>query len=205
MNDEPKVIISASGMCEAGRIRHHLKHNLWRKESTILFVGYQVPGTLGFNLLHGAKTVKLFQEDIVVNATIKDLPGISGHADKNQLLAWIKAFNKPKKVFIVHGDDDVCDAYAQNVTETTGFPAYAPYSGDAFDLVTGEQIAFGSREKVQKKAASRGGHSAIAIYERLLGAGQRLAEVIKKNQGLANKDMAKFADQVNNLCDKWDR
>jgi metallo-beta-lactamase family protein len=205
MNDEPKVIISASGMCEAGRIRHHLKHNLWRKESTILFVGYQVPGTLGFNLLHGAKTVRLFQEDIAVNATIRELPGISGHADKNQLLAWIKAFKKPRMVFIVHGDDEVCDFYAKDVNDEAGFPAYAPYSGDAFDLITGQQIAYGSREKVQKKNVSHGGHSATAIYERLLGAGQRLIEVIRKNQGLANKDMAKFADQVNNLCDKWDR
>ena len=89
----PKVIISASGMCEAGRIRHHLKHNLWRSESTIVFVGYQVPGTLGNTLLNGAKEVKLFGEEVTVNARIENLPGISGHADRTGLIKWAKAFS----------------------------------------------------------------------------------------------------------------
>ena len=91
---KPKVILSASGMCEAGRIRHHLKHNLWRSDSTVLFVGYQVPGTLGYALLNGAKKVKLFGEEIEVRASIVNLPGISGHADKNQLTEWLGAIKK---------------------------------------------------------------------------------------------------------------
>ena len=104
-NQKSKVIISASGMCEAGRIRHHLKHNLWRTDSTILFVGYQVPGTLGYSLLNGVKKVKLFGEEIEVRASIVNLPGISGHADRDHLTAWIANFKKPpKKVFIVHGE-----------------------------------------------------------------------------------------------------
>ena len=201
----PKVIISASGMCEAGRIRHHLKHNLWRSDSTVVFVGYQVPGTLGFNLLNGAKEVKLFGEDVKVAARIENLPGISGHADHTELLKWIESFETPvQKVFVVHGDDDVVDGYAKEVTEHTGFPAYAPYSGDEFDLLTGEQVAEGSREKIHK---TKGGKVRVVsnVFARLVAAGQRLMTVIQKCEGMANKDLAKFADQINSLADKWDR
>lgn len=97
---KPKVIISASGMCEAGRIRHHLKHNLWRSDSTVLFVGYQVPGTLGYALLNGAKKVKLFGEEIEVRASIVNLPGISGHADKNQLTEWLGAIKTSRSMYL---------------------------------------------------------------------------------------------------------
>ena len=111
-----QVIISASGMCEAGRIRHHLKHNLWRSDSTVLFVGYQVPGTLGYALLNGAKKVKLFGEEIEVRASIVNLPGISGHADKNQLTEWLGAIkNKPEHVFIVHGEESTAESFANHV------------------------------------------------------------------------------------------
>ena len=204
-DEQPKVIISASGMCEAGRIRHHLKHNLWRKDSTILFVGYQVPGTLGNSLLNGAKQVKLFGETIEVHAKIENLPGISGHADRNNLTKWIGAFETPpKKVFIVHGDDKVTENFAAHVHEVYGYDAYAPYSGDIFDLVTGEQIAAGSRELIEKK--KNGSSKASSnVFARLLAAGQRLLEVINKCEGLPNKELAKFADQINALCDKWSR
>ena len=152
-NDKPKVILSASGMCEAGRIRHHLKHNLWRKDSTILFVGYQVPGTLGNMLLNGAKEVKLFGETIEVQAKIENLPGISGHADVNQLTKWVSMFDpKPKRVFIVHGEDKVTEQFAAHIHEELGLEAYAPFSGDAFDLLTGACVAQGSREAVEKKS-----------------------------------------------------
>ncbi len=204
-NPKPKVIISASGMCEAGRIRHHLKHNLWRAESTIVFVGYQVPGTLGFNLLHGAKEVKLFGEVVQVNATIQNLPGISGHADQTELLKWISHFKNPKKIFVVHGADEVTDHYAALVREKFGFDAYAPYSGDGFDLLTGLQVAVGTREKVEKKPQSQGARTGSQVYARLVAAGQRLVAIIKKSSGLANKDLAKFADQINSLADKWER
>lgn len=99
------VIISASGMCEAGRIKHHLKHNLWRKECTIVFVGYQAEGTLGRTIVDGAKKVRVFGEEIAVNAKIYNLHGLSGHADRNGLYEWITGFvKKPKRVFLVHGD-----------------------------------------------------------------------------------------------------
>ena len=107
-DDKPKVIISASGMCEAGRIRHHLKHNLWRRECTICFVGYQAVGTLGRKLIEGAQSVKLFGENITVNARIVDVKGISGHADMNGLLNWLKGFtHKPDRVIVVHALSEI--------------------------------------------------------------------------------------------------
>ncbi|MCR5054701.1 MAG: MBL fold metallo-hydrolase [Lachnospiraceae bacterium] len=199
----PKVIISASGMCEAGRIRHHLKHNLWRKESTILFVGFQVPGTLGHSLLNGIDEVKIFGEKVAVNARIENLPGISGHADEPHLLDWLSHVDHPKQVFVVHGDDENTDYFADKIQEKLGYKAYAPYSGDAFDLITGDMVARGSREKVKKtKEKSKASSN---VFARLLAAGQRLLKVIEKNEGVANKDLAKFADQINSLSDKWDR
>ena len=201
-NDKPKVILSASGMCEAGRIRHHLKHNLWRKDSTILFVGYQVPGTLGNMLLNGAKEVKLFGETIEVQAKIENLPGISGHADVNQLTKWVSMFDpKPKRVFIVHGEDKVTEQFAAHIHEELGLEAYAPFSGDAFDLLTGACVAQGSREAVEKKST----RAVNNIFARLVAAGERLMTVIRKCEGMPNRELGIFADQINELCNKWDR
>ena len=201
-NDKPKVILSASGMCEAGRIRHHLKHNLWRKDSTILFVGYQVPGTLGNMLLNGAKEVKLFGETIEVQAKIENLPGISGHADVNQLTKWVSMFDpKPKRVFIVHGEDKVTEQFAAHIHEELGLEAYAPFSGDAFDLLTGACVAQGSREAVEKKSTRAVNNS----FARLVAAGERLMTVIRKCEGMPNRELGKFADQINELCNKWER
>ena len=201
-NDKPKVILSASGMCEAGRIRHHLKHNLWSKDSTILFVGYQVPGTLGNMLLNGAKEVKLFGETIEVQAKIENLPGISGHADVNQLTKWVSMFDpKPKRVFIVHGEDKVTEQFAAHIHEELGLEAYAPFSGDAFDLLTGACVAQGSREAVEKKST----RAVNNIFARLVAAGERLMTVIRKCEGMPNRELGKFADQINELCNKWER
>lgn len=201
-NDKPKVILSASGMCEAGRIRHHLKQNLWRKDSTILFVGYQVPGTLGNMLLNGAKEVKLFGETIEVQAKIENLPGISGHADVNQLTKWVSMFDpKPKRVFIVHGEDKVTEQFAAHIHEELGLEAYAPFSGDAFDLLTGACVAQGSREAVEKKST----RAVNNIFARLVAAGERLMTVIRKCEGMPNRELGKFADQINELCNKWER
>lgn len=201
-NEKPKVILSASGMCEAGRIRHHLKHNLWRKDSTILFVGYQVPGTLGNALLNGAKEVKLFGETIEVQAKIENLPGISGHADVNQLTKWVSMFDpKPKRVFIVHGEDKVTEQFAAHIHEELGLDAYAPFSGDTFDLLTGACVAQGSREAAEKKST----RAVNNIFARLVAAGERLMTVIRKCEGMPNRELGKFADQINELCNKWDR
>jgi len=120
-DNRPKIIISASGMCEAGRIRHHLKHNLWRHNSSIVFVGYQGEGTLGRRLLEGAQTVKLFGEEIAVNAQIHNLEGFSGHADRDELLRWVKGFEvKPEALFIVHGENQAKHDFAATVEEATG-------------------------------------------------------------------------------------
>ena len=201
--EKPVVIISASGMCEAGRIRHHLKHNLWRRESTILFVGYQVPGTLGIALLGGVKDVKLFGETIHVEAEIRNLPGISGHADRDHLLEWASKIKHPKKIFVVHGDDKVCESFAALLHSELSEDAYAPYSGDTFDLLTGEMVAQGSRIQIEKKDTKV--RASSNIFARLLAAGQRLLTVINRCEGMPNKELGKFADQINSLCDKWER
>lgn len=200
-DDKPKVIISASGMCEAGRIRHHLKHNLWREECTILFVGYQSVGTLGRVLVDGAKEVKLFGEPVEVRANITKLPGLSGHADKAGLIDWITAFEKkPDRVFVVHGEDSVCNLFTECLKIEHGIRAYAPYSGTRVDLIT-NVIEYEAAPVVKKKRII----VVSDVFTRLLAAGQRLISVIHKNEGGANKDLAKFADQINSLCDKWDR
>ena len=199
-NDKPKVIISASGMCEAGRIRHHLKHNLWREECTILFVGYQAVGTLGRSIIEGAEEVRLFGEPIQVRAKIRQLAGMSGHADKNGLIEWINAFEeKPKKVFVVHGEDSVCMSFAECLKIEHGQRAYAPYSGTEFDLLSNQFLYEAEPLPVKKKAKPASG-----VFARLVAAGQRLMALISRSDGLANKDMAKFADQINSLCDKWE-
>lgn len=199
-DEEPKVIISASGMCEAGRIRHHLKHNLWRPECTILFVGYQAQGTLGRALLEGVDEVKLFGEPISVRAEIMQLPGMSGHADRDGLIEWLDNFKKkPEKVFMVHGDDMSCEALAEYVNKEMKIPAYAPFSGTVFDIITGEIKYEAEPEKKKKKITA-----VSDAFARLLAAGQRLLSVIHKNQGHANKDLAKFTSQIISLADKWD-
>ena len=203
-NAEPKVIISASGMCEAGRIKHHLKHNLWRPECTVLIVGYQAYNTLGRSLIEGAEYCKLFGETIEIRAEIKQLQGISGHADKNGLLNWVKAFSpKPEMVFVVHGEDAVCDDFTTCLNEEYQIPAFAPFSGALFDLATGVWIKEGLKIPVsaEKPAAKRKSD----MYTRLIEAGKRLMQVIYHNEGGANKDLAKFISQINSLCDKWDR
>ena len=198
----PKIILSASGMCEAGRIRHHLKHNLWREESTILFVGYQSEGTLGRKLLDGADTVRLFGEEVTVNARIESLAGISGHADREMLLGWLEAMpRKPRQVFVNHGDDQVTDHFAECIRNRLSTSADAPYSGDSYDLLTGQCIAKGRIVKATK--LSDGRRRANAAFERLTQAGKRLIAIISSSRGLSNKELARFTDQITALCDKY--
>ena len=205
-DDDCKVIISASGMCDAGRIKHHLKHNLWREDSTILFVGYQAVGTPGRALLEGTQEIKLFGEPVHVAAKICRMPGISGHADVNGLVDWIKAFEvKPQKVFVTHGEDTVTELFAARLRDEMNYDAYAPFSGTEFDLAEGEFLYEAEGVKIQKPAALQKASKAAKVYEKLLALGYRLLSVIRKNEGCANKDLEKFSRDVHSLCDKWDR
>ena len=205
-DDDCKVIISASGMCDAGRIKHHLKHNLWREDSTILFEGYQAVGTPGRALLEGTQEIKLFGEPVHVAAKICRMPGISGHADVNGLVDWIKAFEvKPQKVFVTHGEDTVTELFAARLRDEMNYDAYAPFSGTEFDLAEGEFLYEAEGVKIQKPAALQKASKAAKVYEKLLALGYRLLSVIRKNEGCANKDLEKFSRDVQSLCDKWDR
>ena len=143
-NANRSIIISASGMCEVGRIKHHLKHNLWRHDSTILFVGYQAVGTLGRKIVDGAKTVKIFGEEIGVNAQIKYIESFSGHADRTGLLNFIDAFRrKPKHIFLVHGEEEAQIALSDEIDNRFHIPVDIPYRGDVFELTPNKYSKIG--------------------------------------------------------------
>ena len=202
-DNRPKIIISASGMCDAGRIRHHLKHNLWRADSTVLFVGFQAEGTIGRKLIGGEKKVRLFGEDIAVNARIEMLQGISGHADKNGLLCWLASFKvPPERVFVNHGDDTVCDSFAKTVEELMGYTACAPYSGDCFDLEKGEWVVRGTAKRKEKGLMEAKRND--TVYGRLLFSLDRLTRLVKGFKERSNKEKAAFADSINSVCDKYE-
>ncbi|MBQ7737061.1 MAG: MBL fold metallo-hydrolase [Oscillospiraceae bacterium] len=202
---EPKVILAASGMCEGGRIRHHLKHNLWRPESTVLFVGYQSVGTLGRIIVDGAESVKLFGEEIKVNCEIGTLPGKSGHADRDGLIDWLRGFtNPPKKVIVNHGENTVTDLFADFVHETLGFSAYAPYSGASLDLLSGEFLSMPEGESIKKTAAAtEGGSKAEVLYHKLQTAGEQLMKLINATSGKPNKTLEHFLKDVESLIRKY--
>ncbi len=205
MDKAPKVIISSSGMCEAGRIRHHLKHNLWRPECTILFVGYQANGTLGRLLVDGIDAVKLFGEKISVKADVVNFRGMSGHADKAGLTRWIEAFapEKPRKVFVVHGEEEAALTFAETI-RLMGFDPLVPDFRAVYDLAADRLIDGGTpAASLHVHAAVR--HKASPAYIRLQQTGQKLLEAIRHNEGGANRDLQRFADQLQALIDKWDR
>ena len=199
----PKVILSASGMCEAGRIRHHLKHNLWRSESIILFVGYQSEHSLGRKLQDGAKKVKLFGEEIAVNAEIATLHGTSGHADQQGLLNWLGAFRRrPGTVFVNHGDDDSVIEF-QKLLQERGYHAEAPYSGTEYDLITGRMTAYSEGKRIDRVQAFKGSQRAKAVYDELVAAAEELLRLVKSRRGMTNKDNAKLTGAIRSLIEKW--
>ena len=196
----PKVILSASGMCEAGRIRHHLKHNLWSPKNTVLFVGYQAEGSMGRKLQDGAKEVRLFGENITVNARIATLHGTSGHADRDGLIRWLEAFQKkPSQIYVNHGDDDACTAF-RDLLAAKGYKADAPYSGTEYNLLTGEQTRRTEGvliQRMQKTAQPN------RLYEDLVAAAQALLTLAKSSKGRSNKALSHLTDQIRSLTDQF--
>ena len=213
----PKIIISASGMCEAGRIRHHLKHNLWRPECTILFVGYQSQGTVGAKLLEGTESVRLFGEDIQVKAEIHRIDSFSSHADEKALLKWIEDSDPSVQIFVNHGDDEVVESFAMKAARLTGKPAVAPYSGEEWDLVTCTLVHKAVVVPVIKKQSQhtadqetgRTGYKvteatarAESVYEDLRRSGNELMDLIENSQGGSNKELKALAAEIEELIRK---
>ena len=213
---ESCVIISSSGMCEAGRIKHHLKHNLWREESTIVFCGYQAGGTLGRSILDGAKRVTIFQEQIDIKATITTLEGVSGHADQEGLIKWANCFStkKPNHIFVVHGEEHIARFFAGFLAAELDIPSWAPSAGEIIDL-SEEELPTAIQEKLkivgmaELKVALQHLENSLLSVEKI---GSRLKE--HADEALKEfdpKDGQRLIDAINRLSDeiedlsyKWD-
>ena len=198
-NKTPKIIISASGMCDAGRVQHHLKYNLWRKESSVLFVGYQSNGTLGRQLQDGAKTVRLFGDEIAVHCEVATLQGVSGHADKDGLLRWVDGFDPtPRQIFVNHGDDDQSTAFAETLRNRyENVIVDVPYSGSEFDLLTGEWTIVAEPRPVQKEK-KKDARQTDALRD-LVAAANRLVTAARGCQKFTARRLKKLTGKINNL------
>ena len=205
-NPEPKVIIASGGMCEGGRIRHHLKHNLWNEKNTVLFTGYQAAGTLGRIIWDGAKTVKIFGESIDVRAEIRLMQGISGHADHDGLLRWFGSCKtKPACVFVNHGDDDSCEGLARTLADSFGIQASAPYSGAEFDLLKGEWIRLCDPVRKKQSAGNETAASAKkkeSPYRDLMNAVQALKEYSEKMEEASNGEIRNLTKEILKLMER---
>ncbi|QHI71860.1 MBL fold metallo-hydrolase RNA specificity domain-containing protein [Aminipila terrae] len=178
MDKHPKVIISASGMCEAGRIRHHLKHNLWNPKSSIIFVGYQAEGTLGRMIVDGVKDVTLFGEDIHINAEIYNLQGFSGHADRDGLLSWLGGFSeKPSEIFLVHGESESKHALAQSIKDQFGYEAVVVEGISEFVL---ENHKIVNREQALREAVNH--ESLVNVKKRISDIHYNLEQILYNTQ-----------------------
>ena len=181
-SDESCIIISASGMCDVGRIKHHLKHNIWNPLNTILFVGYQAPGTLGYSIVNGAKKVKIFGEEMAVNAQIEYIEGYSGHADQEGLLNFIYSFiKKPKHIFLIHGEPESQDVLKNKIIETTNLPVTIPSFGETYEI-TDERVSLVGKYRRDTKESNK--FTRVAIIDRLNG----LKEKIDNMQDLIKED-----------------
>ncbi len=200
-NEEPKVILAAAGMCNAGRIRHHLKHNLWRPECSIVFAGYQAVGTLGRTLQDGTDSVKLFGEEISVKAHIETMKDMSSHADQAELLEWAEAIGKVSRFFLVHGEDESMEALAPLVTERTGNVVDCPYSGSVFDLAANDWVTVTEPIPFVKENYETPQQTAkSSVNAELDDALRTLTEQVEKAKEGANADKRKLAAKMLRLA-----
>ena len=203
LNEDPRpsIIISASGMCEVGRIKHHLKHNLWNPKSTILFVGYQAPGTLGYNIVNGAKKVKIFGEEIAVNARIEYIEGYSGHADQEGLMNFIYSFiNKPKNIFLVHGEADSQDIFKEKVETETGIPVIIPEFGETYEVSIDKPIEM--THKIERKISNTLKAEIIERLEKLKGEMKDMDTYVRQdvtNENLRDEDIFRINEKIKDL------
>lgn len=193
MDKTPKVIISASGMCEAGRIRHHLKHTLWDARNSIVFVGYQAEGTLGRQLIQGASEIKLFGETVVVNAQIHNLEGFSGHADQKGLLDWLGGFQAPpKQIFLVHGELDSKQDFAEIVKNQFGYNPVVITENSEFELETGKLL---SKEEVIYDAMDE--EDIAGLKDRIANIKAELDNILTSTQGAMEKEIS--SEKLNSI------
>ncbi len=193
LSTEPKIIISASGMCDAGRIKHHLKHNLWRKEASIVFVGYQAEGTLGRRIMDGEKVVKVLGETINVKAEVYNVEGFSGHADKPALLNWLRGFKeKPKTVFIVHGEEESKLGFAEEVKKDLGINCIIPEYDVAYEIKN-----YGAVEQIHVEQAKdvKSERTKVEVNEKLLKDLTAEIEELRKTFDIAAKRAEKYLEE----------
>ena len=195
----PSIIISASGMCEVGRIKHHLKHNLWNPKSTILFVGYQAPGTLGYNIVNGAKKVKIFGEEIAVNARIEYIEGYSGHADQEGLMNFIYSFiKKPKHIFLVHGEPESQDVLKRKIEEETGLGVTVPEFGETYEF--NEELTMS--RTVERKVAQNIRGEIISRLEKLKDELKDMDTYVRQDiddKNLRDEDIFRINEKIKEL------
>ena len=197
--EEPCIILSASGMCEVGRIKHHLKHNLWNPKSTILFVGYQAPGTLGRSIVEGAKKVKIFGEEIAVNARIEYIEGYSGHADQEWLLNFVYSFiNKPKHIFLVHGEIEGQEVLKQKIEETAEVPVTIPSFGETYELSSEPELQQ-REEKFVKYDQVFTRLNVLDNIEKLKDQIQDIEDVVKDDINTNDLDIINLNNRINDI------
>lgn len=195
----PSIIISASGMCEVGRIKHHLKHNLWNPNSCILFVGYQAPGTLGYSIINGAQKVKIFGEEIAVNARIEYLDGYSGHADQEGLMNFIYSFiKKPKQIFLVHGEEEAQEILKEKIEQETNLPVIITEFGETYEL--NEEVKLTS--KIERKLPVTNRTEVLKRLEKLKDEILDMETSVKEdmdNKELKDEDIFRINEKIKNL------